>query len=252
MPGLIRIAARCAASALLLLIAATPLQAQPPAGAAPAQASSAARDTTRFLPTWLRPWMEFGGGWMSGPTNIKRNYESGQVFGVGLEARPNPRWSVRAGLDYQMLLANSESNVYVVYNVPELGGAVVDTVRFQSQTTGWIAGLRAEGGRRLAGDFWLTAGGGGGYMHSGLSGADNDLYSGILVNTSGAVANGWGWSWTGALRYDFEPAPRVPLGVEVRTSSLHRNQDDVRTWSVRLSLKMPEGPSPGRGAPHRR
>jgi hypothetical protein len=223
-----------------------PEQAPP---APPPHPAAAPRDTTRFLPPWLRPWLEFGGGWMAGPSHLKQYYESGQAFASGIEARPGPRWALRTALDYQMLVANNTATIYVLTPTGTPGVSYVDTVHFQTQTTGWVASLRTEAGVRLPSDFWLTAGAGGGYMHSGLAGDQVAGLSDLLVPTSGAVANGWGWLWTAALRYDFTPAPRVPLGLDVRTIQLRRDHDAVQLWSVRLCLRMPADPPPGSAPP---
>ena len=244
-----------AALTLVGLVAAEALNAQPPAVSPPPppHAASTARDTTHFLPPWLRGWLEFGGGWMAGPSYLKRHYESGQSFAAGLEARPRPRWALRTAVDYQMVLAHARRVLYVPYLDPLDPRVVyVDTVHFETQTTGWIAGSRTEVGARLPGDFWLTAGAGGGYMHSGLGGDASAGFSDVGMPTSDAVANGWGWLWTAAVRYDFTPAPRVPLGLDVRTSELRRGHDAVRTWSVRMCFRMPEDLPPGTPAPRRR
>ncbi len=231
---------------LLALVTAAPARAQPPGAPLPPPAAPAPRDSTRHRPPRLHPWLEFGGGWISGPARLRQYYEASQGFAAGLEARPAPRWALRGALDYQMLVANGWADLHVV----DAAANRATTVRTRTQTTGWIAGARAEAGARLGGDFWLTAGGGGGHIHSGLSGVETDALSGYRVLTSGDVANGWGWLWTAAVRYDFTPDPRVPLGIDVRTSSLQRRHDSARTSSVRLCFRIPEsGP---RGAPRRR
>jgi hypothetical protein len=244
-----RVLTPCLAASLLVLLAAAPAHSQPPGEPPPPPpppAAAAAPDTTHFLPRWVRPWFELGGGWMSGPAAMRRHYVASQGLALGLEGRPSPRWALRAGLDYQMLVANSKTPIYYISE------AGLESTSVQTQTTGWIGSVRAEAGARLAGDFWLTAGAGGGYMHSGLSGVETDLFTGYEVYPTDLVANGWGWLWTAALRYDFTPDPHVPLGIDVRTSSLQRRHESVQTWSVRLCYRVPAGkPSGAPRPPHR-
>jgi hypothetical protein len=206
-------------------------------------------DTTHVFPRWLRPYFEFGGAWMTAPDYIRKHYESGQGFGLGLEARAHDRWALRGTADYQMLLANDLNTLYYLGQDPVTGLVVVDTLQLHSQTTGWFLTGRAEAGARLFGDFWATGGAGGGYMRSGLVGQQTDLNSLYPILGSGAVKNGWGWLWTTSIRYDFQPAPRVPLGFEVRTTNLRRGSDDVRTWAIRICWRVPYEngpPDPGR------
>lgn len=231
-----------AALALLVLAPAMAPAAELPRSAPPPpHAVPGATDTTRFLPPWLRPWIEFGGGWMAGPRRVNHLYEPGQAVAIGLEARPDPRWALRTALDYRMLIANTKQAVYLAYFDPRDPTVVsVDTILFERQTSGWIATAHAEAGARLPGDFWITAGGGGGYMRTGLVDRWGPAPGDYPPELAGEVADGWGWEWTGALRYDFSPVPRVPLGLELRTAELRRRRDAVRTWSVRLCFRMPE------------
>lgn len=228
--------------ALLVLASAVASAAELPQPSPPAPHAAPARaDTTRRMPPWLRPWVEFGGGWLAGPRHVKPLYEAGQAMAVGLEARPGVRWALRTALDYRMLIANTKQAVYLGYFDPLDPTVVhVDTVVFERQTTGWVATARAEAAARLPGDFWLTAGGGGGYMRTGLVDRWGPAPGDYPPELASEVADGWGWEWTGALRYDFTPVPRVPLGLEVRTAELRRRRDPVRTWSVRLCFRMPE------------
>jgi len=237
----------CAALLLSLSAVPTPARAQDPGASVPpgVGAATALPDSARHAVRarhW-RPWVEFGGGWMSGPHDLSQHYQSGQGFGGGLENRISPRWALRAALDYQMVIASGPTVSYVPYGT----GVYADTAT--AQTTGWLATMRGETGVRVVNDVWVTAGAGGGYLHSGLDGNELLLNSYYQVLTSGAVRNGWGWLWTAAVRYDFEPAPRLPLGVDARTTTLVRGGEAIHTISIRVSYRIPEGPArpPRRG-----
>ncbi|HTQ43173.1 MAG TPA: hypothetical protein VMI75_10495 [Polyangiaceae bacterium] len=225
--------------------AARPARAQsaPPPAAAPAHA---ARDTTRFLPDWIRPWLEIGGGWMSGPARVKSHYESGQEFGAGLEGRFGNRWALRLGMAYQILQANHDDSLIVVTAETSTGQAVLDTAGYSYQNAAWIGTLALEPGVRVIGDFWLTGGLGVGYMRSGFDGSDIDYGAINLPKLPGALTSGWGWAWTASTRWDFQPAPEAPLSLELRTSTLARNGDNVQTWVFKVMYRVPNLPHDNR------
>ena len=64
----------------------------------------------------------------------------------------------------------------------------------------------------------------------------------LLLKELVALNSGPGSEWTAAMRYDFQPTPDTPLGVEVRTTSLRRGADDVQLWSFRLCYRIPDRP----------
>ncbi len=205
----------------------------------------AGADTSRSLPRWLRPWLDFGGGWMATPSWLRPNYESSQGFGVGLEARPHTRWALRAGLEYQMLQARHDGNLILVTS--GFGGtAFADTVPVHFATTAWQLALGGEFGVRALGDVWLTGGGGVGYMRTGFEDLWGLSVPDLELAVPAALRSGFGPTWTAAARYEFEPAPDVALGLEVRTTALRRGGEDVRLWLVRLCYRVPSRPV-GRG-----
>ena len=237
---------RSTIAALLIALAplaARPAQAQRPPETHVAGDPGAAPDTSQFLPDWIRPWLEIGGGWMTGPKYVSRHYESGQGFGAGLEARFANRWALRLGMNYQILQANHDDSLLVITAVDASGAAVLDTANYSYQSSAWLGTLALEPGVRVIGDFWLTGGLGVGYMRSGFDGSDVEFDTINPPALPGALRSGWGWEWTAAARWDFQPAPQVPLGIEVRSSSMQRRGDDVRTWAFRICYRVPWTPA---------
>lgn len=224
----------------------------PPQATVPARADSVPpppafraplpRDTARVAPHVMtaRPWLEFGAGWVGGPADLAHLYQASQGLGAGLEFQPRRGFALRMAADYQMLVAREDAKVPVF--VLGSGGTVdLDTVSIQFDGNAWIAQARFEAGCELPGDFRLTAGVGGGYMNGGFSdnvGTPGSFVSDVLVER--IVRNAWGWSWTSALRWDFEPAPEAPLGIDVRHTAFVRNDATLHTWSVRLCYRMPD------------
>jgi hypothetical protein len=233
------------AATLLLLLLALPAFAQP--GPRPAAARGAADDTVTFIPRWLHAWFELGGGWLAGPRYLHQHYESGQSMSAGLEAWPRHKLALRGAIDYQTLLANRSIDQVVIVPTSVAGEVMLDTVPYTYQTSAWRGTARVELGVGLPGGFWLTGGGGGGYMNSGFSGFEDYVPPGVTPNVPAPLRNGWGGSWTAAARWDFQPAPMVPLGIDVRHTTLRRSGVDIRFWSIRLCYRVPDLPkSPGR------
>jgi hypothetical protein len=235
----------------------TPATSRPPAPAAPARANAhadadrapagAIGDTTGFLPHWLRPWFEIGGGWLGGPKYLKPFYQSGQTLVAGLEVRPRARVAIVGSADYQIMIANHNVPLGMFYIGNDGLTAGVDTVNFSYQTSAWRTLALAELGLRPWGDVWLTGGGGGGYMKSGFEGLDS-----YIRNAPPIVRNGWGWAWTASVRYDFTPAPAAPLGLVARSTQMLRGHDTLQFWKVALCYRVPDLPHDKRRHPPRR
>ncbi len=210
-----------------------------PHGDQPARAHHAASDSTQFLPAWMHAWFELGGDWLAAPHFMRGAYESGQAFGLGLSARPRHRLEVRAALDFQTLQTQTTNVAYFLYGYDATGHALVDTVNYQAVGRAWTGTLRPEVGFMPVRDVWLTAGLGGGYMNGGFQDGFGSI-SGSSAGLPVAMSNGWGWLWTAAARWDIEPDPMLPLGFDVRTTGMRRGPDFVRTWSIRVTYRVPE------------
>ncbi len=224
---------------LSLVVAGTARAQGPPPPAAPVRAVPA--DTLQsHWPAWLRPWGELGGGWMAGPKWLKRSYESGQGLALGLEARSKRGFAVRTALDYQTLQATANIPLYFVTGTDVGGSPVLDTLSTQYQASAWTIGSRTELGVRLPWNFWATGGGGIAWESSGLEDVLRlQTEDGRLDGYPAALRNGWSPYWTASVRWEFEPAPEAPLGLETRYESLRRGSDDVALWKIRLSYRFP-------------
>lgn len=208
----------------------------------------AAADTSRFLPAWMHPFAELGGGWMVTPNYMRRWFQSGQGFAVGLAARPAHRLGVRAAIDVQMLPA---IHYYDLFSLVDdgTGNIVVDSSVVEIDETAWSGMLRPELGFMVAKDLWLTAGVGGGYLGYGFDAYEKLGAIGPEVRTPKGMRNGWGWLWTAAARWDFRPADLAQLGVEVRANGIGHGGDMMRGWSIRVIGYAPEAkPGPRRAA----
>ncbi len=230
-------ARRFALPLLAVLVLVPHLAAAKPHGDRASRHHHAASDSTRLVPSWMHPWFEVGGGWLASPRFMRGPYESGQALGAGVSARPLHRLELRTAFDYQTLQTNSRNVAYLPYGRPG-GGTAVDTINYQSVGRAWTLTARPELGVMVLPDIWLTGGMGGGYMYGG--GFENGVSSPISGPASlpPAMHNGWGWLWTAAVRYDFQPDPALPLGFDVRMSGIRRGPDVVRTWSVRVTYRM--------------
>jgi hypothetical protein len=168
---------------------------------------------------------------------MNRAYESGQAVGLGVSVRPMHRLELRTAFDFQTLQTSRTGRVAFLWGYDQAGNALTDTTNYTSTGRSWTMMLRPEVGVMPVHDFWFTGGAGGGYMNGGfddaLANVDQPVHSPV------AMRNGWGWLWTAAVRWDIQPDPALPLGAELRTTSLKRGPDFVRTWAIRVTYRMP-------------
>lgn len=234
--------------ALVMLVALqVPARAQGgPRGGYPPR--SAAADTSRFLPTWMHAFGEIGGGWMVSPDYMRRWFQSGQGFALGLTARPAHRLGLRAAIDVQMMPAIHHYDVVSILS-DGLGNAVLDTSDVEIDDTAWSGLLRPEVGFMFAHDLWLTGGVGGGWVSYGFEKYEKLGVNGPYTLTPKGMRNGWAWMWTAAARCDFQPADLAPLGVELRANGIGHGGDVQRGWSIRAIYYVPEAKPGARRAP---
>jgi hypothetical protein len=226
----------CTCALLLLLLSST---------AAFAKSHGGDADTVSFLPRWVHPWFEIGGDWLGAPRSLRGPYESGQAAGLGLSVRPMHRLELRSAFDYQTLQTTRSGRTAYLWGYDKTGHALSDTLSYTSSGQSWALTVRPEVGMMALPDVWLTGGIGGGYMNGGF---DNALVNiDAPAHTPAAMHNGWGWLWTAAARWDIQPDPALPLGMELRTTSLKRGPDFVRTWAVRVTYRMPHSMRRGLG-----
>jgi hypothetical protein len=216
-----------------------------PARVSEGAGATARPDTTHVLPVWQRPWLEAGGGWLASPAYLHAQYESGMTLGIELEARRTARWVVRGAIDYQMLMAKHAGGVISSVDFGGPGGTFSDTLPLTFETAAWLATMRAETGRRVLGDLWLGVGAGGGFMNSGFNQYVDLLSPALQHHLPVAMRNGWGWLWTASARWEFEPVPARPFGIEVRNTTLMRGDDRLACWSIRVSARVPAGSHTG-------
>ena len=215
--------------------------AQPAGGTPPPPHAKAPRDTTVFLPPWMHPWVEIGGGWLASPKYMRSFYESGQGFSAGLSARVKPRLDLRLSGDYQMLVSHHTGRTVIDWGyLDQQGQEVVDTLTYDFDSNASMMQLRGETGVGVGHGLWFTGGLGAGYMHGGFQDESNIPGSGFKTAVPAAMRNGWGWSWTAAARWDLDLDPMVPLGLELRTTSLKRGPTFVHWYAVRLSYRIPD------------
>lgn len=197
----------------------------------PAQ-QAAVSDTGQFLPRWLHLHGSIGYGWLSSPRRIRERYEAGQDFEFGLEARVQPRLRLRLNAEYQVLPALGELRYTILNTGGRVGGALSDTLSFDWQQRGWLGASRAEAQLRVLPHAWLIAGGGYGYLESGVRPYHfEDPFGTVDIVFPGS--SGWGWLGSAGLRYEFDLFGPT-LGVETRWSAFTRKQDDLQLWSVRI------------------
>ena len=214
------------------------LGASPPARAAvpepdDAAAKAAAPDTGRFLPRWLHAHASAGLGWLASPEWMRKFYQAGQSYEVGLETRPTASFRLRLNGEYQALPAVAEMSRTFITSVPLLDQAPArDTVVVEARGTGWIGSGRLEGQMALTPEIWLIGGFGGGYLSTGLQTVHlSDPFTSYDFDFPGS--SGWAWIATAGASYEFEIfGPR--LSAEVRTNILMRERDRLQTWSIRL------------------
>jgi hypothetical protein len=201
--------------------------------------AGAPADTGAFFPTWMHPWLELGGDWLAGPKYMQHPYKSGEAIAAGIAVRPRRHLELRAALDYESIEVENDRKLAVEFFDASSGTFGIDTVDFSYAGNAWSAMVRPEVGVMLAHDIWVTGGVGGGYMNGGFTADFAALYPDVRLPE--AMRDGWGWSWTAAARWDVEPDPMLPLGLDVRSTSLKRGRDFVRTWSIRITYRIPNG-----------
>ena len=247
---------RCAARALLTLagmlaVTAPDSRAQSGDGHPPHhRAAAASSDTTEFFPPWLHPWLEIGGGWIASPGYMHHFYDSGQGFAAGVSTSPWRRVAFRVAADYQMMQSHHDAQYVIDWGSTVSGAPQLDTLSYQFEGSSWSWTMRGETGVQPGPGLWLTGGLGAGYMNGGFEDLSNTPGSGFKTAPPASMLNGWGWTWTAAARWDIEPDPAIPLGIDLRTTSMRRGSDFVRWWSIRLCYRIPNlvanGPPPPR------
>jgi len=87
-----RVAALSLAACLFASVARAAEPELPPAADA---AKPAPQDTTRFLPRWLHLHAAAGLGWLASPDWMRKFYQAGQGYELGLETRPASSFRLR-------------------------------------------------------------------------------------------------------------------------------------------------------------
>ena len=202
---------------------------EPPAAAA---AKPATADTSRFLPAWLHLHGSAGLGWLASPEWMRKFYQAGQSYDVGLEARPGATLRLRLNGEYQGLPAVTDASFSFVTSLSLDGVPTRDTIKVEARANGWIGSARLEAQWALAPELWVIGGFGRGYLETGIHSVHaSDQYASLDLSFPGS--SGWAWVGTVGTSYEFELfGPR--LSAEVRTNYLMRGQDRFQTWSIRL------------------
>jgi hypothetical protein len=196
-------------------------------------AKSASRDSSRFLPRWLHLHAAVGLGWLASPEWMRKFYQAGQGYEIGLETRPGTYFRLRLNGEYQVLPAVTDASYGFITSVSGIDGSPRrDTVLVETRATGWIGSGRLEGQIGLTPHLWLIGGIGRGYLETGLKTVHaGDPFSSFDLVFPGA--SGWVWMTTGGASYEFDLfGPR--LSAELRSSYLMRERDRMQTWSLRL------------------
>ena len=196
-------------------------------------AKPAAKDSTRFLPQWLHLHASAGLGWLASPEWMRKFYQAGQSYELGLGTRPGGAFRLRLNGEYQTLPAVTDVRYSFITSAPGLDNEPMrDTVQVQGRATGWLASARLEAQMALTPQIWLLGGFGRGYLNTGLRSLhESDQYASLDLEFPGS--SGWAWIATAGTSYEFELfGPR--LSAEVRTSYLMRDRDRFQTWSIRL------------------
>lgn len=227
-----RIVRRIAALACLAacLLAPRPARAAEPENEG---AQPAAQDTTRLLPRWLHLHAAAGLGWLASPEWMRKFYQAGQGYELGLEVRPGGAFRLRLNGEYQTLPAVTDVEYAFITSEPPLDGEPMrDTVRIQARATGWLGSARLEAQMALTPQIWLLGGFGRSYLSTGLEPVHvADPFSSLNLDFPGT--SGWAWMTTAGTSYEFELfGPR--LSAQVRTSYLMRERDRLQTWSIRI------------------
>jgi hypothetical protein len=225
---------RYAALAILVALSFVPrcARAAPPEPPAVAAAKPAAADTSRFLPNWLHLHGSAGLGWLASPEWMRKFYQAGQSYDLGLETRPGATFRVRLDGEYQALPAVTDAEFSFVTSLSLDGVPTRDTIKVESRANGWIGSARLEAQWALAPELWVIGGLGRGYLETGLHNVHaSDAIESFDLDFPGS--SGWAWIAIAGTSYEFEMfGPR--LSAEVRTSYLMRGTDRLQTWSIRL------------------
>jgi hypothetical protein len=191
-----------------------------------------APDTSQFLPRWLHLHGSAGYGWLSSPAFLRRRYEAGQDFEIGVEARMRRHLRLRLNGEYQVLPALGHARYQFVSFRGIDGGQITDTLSFDWRGRGWLGAARAELQWRTLPHTWLLAGAGRGYLDAGVRAYHfRDPF--VILDVDFPGSSGWAWITSLGARYDFDVFGPL-LGIEGRWSSLERPQDRLQTWSVRV------------------
>jgi len=219
------------ASLAVCLVAPCPTRAESRERPPEAQ-KAAAPDSSRLLPRWLHLHGSAGLGWLASPEWMRKFYQAGQSYDLGLEARPGATFKLRFAGEYQALPAVTNAQFSYVTYLPNEANFVRDTVVAETRANGWIGSGRLEAQWSLAPELWVIGGLGRGYLDTGLRTLHvSNGFESLDLDFPGS--SGWAWIATAGTSYEFELfGPR--LSAEVRTSYLMRGQARFQTWSIRL------------------
>ena len=199
----------------------------------PQAAKAAAPDTNRLLPRWLHVHGSAGLGWLASPDWMRKFYQAGQSYDLGLDVRPGATFKLRLAGEYQALPAVTDAAYSYVTSVSGLESAPArDTILVETRANGWLGSGRLEAQWSLAPQLWVIGGLGRGYMDTGLHSVHaSDPSQSFDLDFPGS--SGWSWIATAGTSYEFEMfGPK--LAAEVRTNYLMRGQARFQTWSIRL------------------
>jgi hypothetical protein len=190
-------------------------------------------DSSRLLPRWLHLHGAAGLGWLASPEWMRKFYQAGQSYEVGLQVRPSGAFRLSLSGEYQTLPAVTDMSYGFITSVPALDTEPTrDTVQVEARATGWIGSARLEAQMAISPELWLMGGFGRGYLSTGLEPVHlSDPYASLDFEFPGS--SGWAWIATVGTKYEFELfGPR--LSAEVRSSYMMRHLDRFQTWSVRI------------------
>jgi hypothetical protein len=195
-------------------------------------AKTAVSDSSRLLPNWLHLHGAAGLGWLASPEWMRKFYQAGQGYELGLEIRPGPSLRLRLNGEYQTLPAVTNASFTFITATSLDRAPARDTIQVETRTTGWIGSARLEAQMALTPHLWVIGGFGRGYLETGLrSFHEGDEFASVDLQFPGS--SGWTWIATAGTSYEFDIfGPR--LSAEVRSSYLIRDQDRFQTWSIRL------------------
>src|SRR5262249_7760149 len=138
-------------------------------GAAPDSAKAAAPDSSRLLPRWLHAHAAAGLGWLASPAWMRKFYQAGQGYELGVETQPASGFRLRVNGEYHMLPTVAPRMYTVAPSLPGLNSEPTrDTLQLRTTGQGWIGSGRLEAQVRLTPHMWAVAGVGRGYLETGL------------------------------------------------------------------------------------